>query len=325
MKKVLKIMLCAITVGVVIFAPAVAYKKTSSVESFPKTTPTYKTVVKLWNIDVFEGGIGSRGDFLSKVSLGFKGSGTLVMVISHTVESAKKSVEKGEIPDIVSFGVGVDFLTPYVKKLSETEFKGGENGGQTYAYPWCRGGYFLITKTEDNQPIDQLIVSQNEYNMPYGAINMSKLSAIDTVFEEPLKAYTDFLSGKGALLGTQRDIWRLQKRGVSFFAKPLEKFCDLIQYVAVTTCEESKFSVCHDFCKYLLSNGVQNKITEIGMFPMKNNPYADGLGQYQLKNTEYTVSPFTSAQFIKELNKEFTAQKITNDSLLRFKNVLKRL
>jgi len=70
MKKVLKIILCAITVGVVIFAPAVAYKKTSSVESFPKTTPTYKTVVKLWNIDVFEGGIGSRGDFLSKVSLG---------------------------------------------------------------------------------------------------------------------------------------------------------------------------------------------------------------------------------------------------------------
>ena len=59
------------------------------------TAPSeYKGIISLWQIDGFEGGSGSRKQFLLKVAREFekKNNGVLVMVINHTFLSAKENV-----------------------------------------------------------------------------------------------------------------------------------------------------------------------------------------------------------------------------------------
>ena len=104
----------------------IAYRKTTKTNSFPSNTPTHKMILTLWNIDVFEGGMWSRADFLSAVASEYAKDGVLVMVVSHTIDSAKEMIKRGNTPDMISFGVGADFVTEYAKQLPKISFLGGE-------------------------------------------------------------------------------------------------------------------------------------------------------------------------------------------------------
>ena len=70
----------------------------------------YKGIITLWHVDSFEGGIGSRKQFLLKTARTFEkqNKGVLIMVISHTPESVKESMDKGVYPDLISFGNGTE-------------------------------------------------------------------------------------------------------------------------------------------------------------------------------------------------------------------------
>ena len=83
-----------------------AFPESVKGEEKPIKTEEYKFVLTLWNIDVFEGGMGSRADFLTARANERTDDGIIILVKSHTPESVKKSIENGEIPDMVSFGVG---------------------------------------------------------------------------------------------------------------------------------------------------------------------------------------------------------------------------
>ncbi len=317
----------ALCVSVIVLMPF-AYKKTTAKKELHLSAPEHKCVLTLWNIDVFEGGVGSRADFLSKTSVEFKNDGVLVMVVSHTVDSALSSVEKGALPDMISYGVGVDFVMKYAKSLDKISFSGGEHGGKIYAYPWCVGGYFLIRKNEDNQPIDRLFVSQNTYNLPFGALHFGKIEAENVYYEKPLDAYVNFLSGgkNDALLGTQRDLKRLEQRGVEFFATPINEFNDLVQYVSVLTSDKTRYEYCVNFISYLIGEKIQKKLSQIGMTSAFYSVDGNGaLSNLSVKQVEYTVSPFTDPKLIDRLKGEIIDEKITNNSLLDFKTVLKRL
>ena len=69
----------------------------------------YKGIISLWQIDGFEGGSGSRKQFLLKVARDFEkqNQGVLVMVINHTFLSATENIERGILPDLISFSNGV--------------------------------------------------------------------------------------------------------------------------------------------------------------------------------------------------------------------------
>ena len=324
MKKILRAFLWVLTAFILFFTPVVALKKTGTANDFPLKTEDYKRVLTLWNIDTFEGGIGSRGDFLSEVLLPLADEGTVVLVSAHTVNSAKENLSKGVIPDIVSFGVGADFLAPYVRELPFSVFVGGEISGKTYAVPWCRGGYFFISKTEDHQLIDRLIVSQGEYNRPIFALKEEGAEYNSVEFLSPLDAYTAYLSDESAtLLGTQRDIWRLTRRGVSFYAFPAEKFSDLYQYVAVTTDDEENYSACVETVRRLAGIGAK-ALADIGMFGADANAYDGALGSYDTAKTTLTLSPFTSAEILKDADGVAVAAKEEN-YYEKIKNALKHL
>ena len=326
--KILKgILPFAICIFIIAFMPF-AYKKTSAKQNLPLKTPEHKHVLSLWNIDVFEGGVGSRGDFLSKIAVDFRINGVLVMVVNHTVESAKNSIEQGDLPDMISYGVGVDFVSKYARSLPKIDFSGGKLGGNFFAYPWCAGAYFLIAKNENNQPIDKLFVAKSTYNMPFGAIYFGKVEAKEVEVKNSLDAYSAFVSSKEnvALLGTQRDLKRLEQRGLEFYAEPIGVFSDLVQYVSVFAKDTDRFNECVSFIKYLISEKVQKQLYKIGMLSVFYNVYTEGvMAKVDFSKFQYTVSPFVNCEVLLAVNHGFSTIKITNISLLDFKNVLKRL
>ena len=304
-----------------------AYKKTSKKSSFPNSTPTHKMILTLWNIDLFEGGTWSRTEFLSKVATTYSSNGVLIMVVSHTLESAQKMIDGGVLPDMISFSVGADFVTKYAKKLPKISFSGGEINGDCFAYPWCAGGYFLISKNQDNQPIERLFVSQNQFTMPFGVFYESQIQAKETVRKNPQDAYVSYLaSGKNdCLIGTQRDIFRLEKRGVEFYAKAFENFSDIVQYISIFSSGE-RYGESLDFIKFLTGEKTQKTLGEIGMVSALFGGSSNAnLSQIDFKKIRFSVSPFSNASIILNIIDETWKSNLSFDDFSKFKSVLKRL
>ena len=273
-------------------------------ENNPVVTPSqYKGVITLWQIDSFEGGKGSRKQFLLSVSRNFEkeNKGVLIMVISHTKESAEKAMEEGNYPDMISYGAGVDVVNMSEIKTSKRNL-GGLVGDKSYAVSWCRGGYALFSNPKltgnnggENQgeesekkitEIDDLIVSQSAFTQPLAALALEEITAKKAQIFPPLEAYTKFVSGKiPYFLGTQRDIFRLNVRGFEFDFQPLETFNDLYQYISITATDTDKRFYCQEFIDYLISEKVQSRLNEIGMFS----------SFYQ---TSYELNELTSMQTI---------------------------
>ena len=240
-----------------------------------------RTVVRVWNIDTFEGGKGSRTAFLKSVARELKGE-AYYLVTNYTLEGALSAFAEGDAPDVLSFGVGLSEFAERLLPLPYS-FAGGELGGKTLAYPWCMGGYYLFSLT-DFEGEGRTALSVGGENLPAVAARLEGISGEET---ESVAAYTGFLSGKYRyLLGTQRDVCRFQARGVSVQARPLTKYCDLYQYIGILSSEKRDASLA--FVEALLSPEVQGRLSQIGMFPLENN-------------AERTVSVFSSREALGRL------------------------
>ena len=240
-----------------------------------------RTVVRVWNIDTFEGGKGSRTAFLKSVARELQGE-AYYLVTSYTLEGALSAFAEGEAPDVLSFGVGLSEFAERLLPLPYS-FAGGELGGKTLAYPWCMGGYYLFSLT-DFEGDGRTALSVGGENLPAVAARFEGITGEEA---ESVAAYTGFLSGKYRyLLGTQRDVCRFQARGVSVQARPLTKYCDLYQYIGILSSEKRDASLA--FVEALLSPEVQGRLSQIGMFPLENN-------------AERTVSVFLSSEALGRL------------------------
>ena len=69
----------------------------------------YMGILELWNVDTFEGGSVSRTAFLQKRAMEFEKqhTGTFIMVQSMTLEQVQLNIENGNLPDMISFGIGI--------------------------------------------------------------------------------------------------------------------------------------------------------------------------------------------------------------------------
>lgn len=243
-------------------------KKDASDKIFNKKEE-FKEVITVWHIDTFEGGKWSRREFLNYVAKKFekKNVGVLIMVKSISRDGIVESINKGELPDIVSYGAGVDLVKLAEIKCNKT-FNNGQVNKKQYALPWCKGGYVLFSKADkqmDNK-IEKLVVSQSEYSQPLLSFLSENILTEKIEVLSPLDAYVQFVTGKADyFLGTQRDVERLQAKGYSYNAKPLEHFNDLYQYVSITEKGNSK-NFTQKFIEYLLSEEIQKELTKISMF-----------------------------------------------------------
>ncbi|MBR4762278.1 MAG: hypothetical protein IK086_06545 [Clostridia bacterium] len=268
----------------------------------------YVGIIKLWHIDTFEGGVGSRKQFLLSVAAAYEKAhkGTLIMVVSHTADSAKTAMEEGVFPDMISYGAGVTL--PELSELpAASSFGGGRVGEKTYAAPWCRGGYVLIEnpayKESKKRKDPEAVFSVGRFNdsLTAGALCGKVFNGIAE--KAPLAAYVEFVSGRCRFLfGTQRDIHRLKGRGMDHAATVIEEYNDLYQYISVCA-KENKLAAARGFAEFLLSEKVQKKLSDIGMFSCFYDVEYDDITLKALQNAkfEYTVSAFSSEEFIESL------------------------
>ncbi|MBO4251601.1 MAG: hypothetical protein J5911_02950 [Clostridia bacterium] len=291
----------------------------------------YKGILTLWHIDTFEGGVGSRKQFLLSVSRGFEkeNQGVLVMAMDYTVENAEKAMSEGKFPDLISYGAGVS-----VSNLQPITLKGAGDmqtayNGEVYALCWCRGGYCLIENPDfidGKSATGKLVVSQGKYTNPLVAFALSEKRQADFEILSPINAYIKFTAGKSKyLLGTQRDIHRLMVRGMDFTVTPLDGYNDLYQYISILSQDEKKAFYARKFAAYLVSDSVQSKLNKIGMMSRSLSVEYDSpeLALMQKTVAKSTISAFSSKELIGELqNAGMLAARGDADELLKIKKLV---
>lgn len=221
---------------------------------------TSQRVVTVWNVDTFEGGKGSRTNFLRSVAreVEKERAGVYFLVSSYTAEGARAALGEGKAPDILSFGIGLDGFLERSKPLPDG-FAGGEVGGKCFAFPWCMGGYALFSLTDDFGAEGSCAISAGGCNLPAVAALYADIRGEEI---ESLAAYTGFLNGDFRyLLGTQRDEQRFLARGLTVYRRELPAYNDLFCYISILGEGED----CTAFYEKLLSDGVQERLGEIGM------------------------------------------------------------
>ncbi len=268
---------------------------------------TEKVVVRVWNVDTFEGGKGSRANFLKSVAKSLeKQKKVYYLIENYTAEGAKNAISKGNLPDMLSFGVGLDDGLEYALSLSQSS-AGGEVGGKTRATAWYRGGYALFSLSGFEKE-GKTVISRGGNNLPEVAAALSQIKGEE---HSSLEAYVAFLSGEyDYLLGTQRDYCRFTARGTQVNVKPLSKFCDLYGYMSIFSTE--KWVECNALLTALLSNETQSRLSEIGMYPVEW-----GLDEISREKAEYTVSVFSSQSALEEM-RQIAREKDAEKNLNKF-------
>ncbi len=244
-------------------------------------------VVRVWNVDTFEGGKGSRTSFLKRAANAVEeaNGGVYYLITSYTQEGAEEAFRKGERPDLISFGVGFSAYAESSLPLPY-ESAGGTLGGRTLAVAWCRGGYYLFSQS-GFEGEGETILSDGGNNLVGVA---ARKNGIVGKKEESLTAYTDFLAGKCKyLLGTQRDVCRFRARGVEVAQRELLAYNDLYQYISVLSAE--KRTQCLALIDQLLSEPMQAELSQIGMLPVRGDA------------SQSTVSVFTDNNALEELKR----------------------
>lgn len=254
----------------------------------------YMGILELWNVDTFEGGSVSRTSFLQKRAMEFEKqhTGTFIMVQSMTMEQALLNIENGNLPDMISFGIGlgdeiVDYLSPinFDAKVRQDLISAGKFNNVQLAVPFILGGYTIINETnsqfDKKQIINSLGCGMNGCNNGLLALSLDGYTA-KKLYEnnsqlDTFSAYDKYLDKKfDCLLGTQRDLYRVLNRiekgnmtARSFC--DISSFTDLVQYIAISSKDNIKKEISSQFVKYLLSDVCQQKLSSINMFSVNNS------------------------------------------------------
>lgn len=267
----------------------------------------YKGVLQIWNIDTFEGGKGSRTSFLQNVAKTFekKHQGVFVLVITHTVNSAKEALHRGERPDLLSYGTSCDFVADIARPIENMSYKAATMRGKCYAYPWAVGQYMLISFENNFENIlpENTVLSSNKNALTVVAGVAMGLTGNFTL-QESTTAYNNFVNKKFKyLLGTQRDVARLMSRNLSFYIQPITNFSNLQQYISITTADKGRIASCQSYIELLLSQEIQKKLSQIGMMSLQHNIYTAEHPLYTVEQNKphWTISPFLDAEKLQQL------------------------
>ena len=264
--RIVRVFICFLLLFCICFTFLYGNKKITESKSLSNVEEV-KDIITLWHIDTFEGGTGSRKQFLSKISNEFekKEQNVLMLVVEQTIESAIENLNNNIYPDIISYGNGVE-LENLIDLKIDTDFEGGKVYKTTLAIPWCRGGYCLIENPNFNGKTggELCVISQAKYSVPlYNLLDYNYQIKVLPQFN----AYLEFVNLKAKyLLGTQRDVVRLKNRNMPVKVTPLSYYNDLYQYVSIISKDEERSVISKKFIDFLLLEKTQKRLSEISMF-----------------------------------------------------------
>ena len=262
-----------------------------------------KSVLQLWQIDSFEGGKGSRADYLQKKGNAFsKEYGAYVTVTALSAEAAVLNLENGNIPDLISYGAGICGLESYIGSFTT----------------WCHGGYCLLAVDGNADFTDvnaeNTVINSGKNNYTAAAAMFYGLQNAEC--EKPSGAYVKLINGDYKyLLGTQRDIFRLKTRGVGFTVKPVTEFNDLYQNISVVD-KSANFSVAQRFVGYLMSH--RDDVNKLGLMTESSGLYDDEMKVMEGLDYECKVVAPVNKQ-----TKERLENIIAQSDINMLKNLLK--
>lgn len=281
-----------------------------SLPNLPQTPTTdanvgYQGVINLWLVDSFEGGSGSRQSWLTKRSAKFEtqNKGLFVCVTTLTESQLMDKLADGQNFDMICFSRGVgaslfDKLAPLnvdFGAVMDNFVESGRVGNTTYAVPVYAGVYCLFARQSQQSgdllsncltttftrkigkntvKLAPLVCGFTPYNSPLTALAMSGGKGVfqPDYTKSQYAAYEQFVDNKTAvtLLGTQRDMYRLDKRlqlgkMENLLFAPLTAYTDLVTYVGVSNTTQNT-NVCTKFVQYLLSDTVQQSVVDMSMF-----------------------------------------------------------
>lgn len=247
-------------------------------------------VLTLWQIDSFEGGRGSRAEYLRSLAHDYaKTANVYIEVTALSSDAARTNISAGVVPDIISYGAGFYGIESLVS--------------EGYGKAWCRGAYCLIALSgTDFSSVStaNTVINEGKDNLVSVAALFSGLQGAD--YAAPTSAYVSLISGEyDFLLGTQRDVIRLQTRGESFEVKPLPEFNDLYQYISVLTRDGEKAAVAEEYINYVLLHG--ESLTRIGMLCDGETLYSDEMHALEGVDFSYTIPAVASSGAVDEIKK----------------------
>ncbi len=240
-------------------------------------------MLTVWQIDSFEGGKGSRANYLQKLGNEFtKETKCYVQVLSLSSEAARQNLKNGARPDLISYGAGAYGIESYITD-------------KTASHIWAHGGYCILTVSENADFSD---VSAANTVLNCGTENFAQIAALmrglaGAAAEKPTEAYISLIGGKYKyLLGTQRDIFRLITREVQFKVEPITEFNDLFQLISVTATDGKNIYFANEFIEFINNNSQNlNKIGLMGDKPI----YDDAMAAMEGLNYRYKLaSPISS-------------------------------
>ena len=331
--KIIRVITSILLLACMLFTFTFGYKKIPQKDI--SDGQSYKGIISVWQIDSFDGGVGSRRQFLMGVAreIEKQNSGVLYMVVDHTLESANMAIKNGNLPDVVSYGVGLD-IQQATKLNIEDIYGGGKIDNKTYAVSWCRGGYCIIKNpllTNNDKILYDITVGYGKSNIPLlsymlNANQNENTSKLKIAYLSNQDAFSLFVNGKSkALLGTQRDVYKLANRDMQIEFCALDGFNDLFQYISILTNEEDKKIYCDLFVQKLLSQSVQKKLHKIGMLSCVTNVDYDNEYMAQLQEiTKFkTFSAFCGSSMLNVV-RGYSDQAFNgkSDSLIKIKNML---
>ncbi len=317
MKKTVSVLLIIVWTVLVALSAIFTFKKEKTIDD------ESVSVLELWQIDMFEGGQGSRRQYLSQIASDFEKQNkkVLINVVNKTVEGALWNFTNNVYPDMISFSSGLDGVLPILEKLDVKEdVLGGKLNGDTYAYPWAVGGYVYIVR-EKSEKIQTTYISEGLHNLPTLAAYLEGLTFENQVVCEPLDAFSSFLKDENsALLGTQRDLYRLNGKNYAVKISPIKKFSDLIQYIGVVKGEKKRTAISKNFVDFLAKN-CKESIYKIGMtsygYIEKSNDNRPIDLLFDIKY-EFTTSAFCQNSTIKEIKMLLNDEKTEDDKKMKY-------
>lgn len=209
-----------------------------------------QTVLTVWQVDSFEGGKGSRADFLQKTGKDFsQTNGCFVNVVSLSADAVRLNFSNGIFPDLISYGAGIHGIERYIDSYTT----------------WCYGGYCMLSLDTNTDFSDadnkNTVINSGKDNFAGVAALLCGLNGAAT--EKSTSAYVKLINGNYKyLLGTQRDIYRLKTRGVSFVIKPLTQYNDLYQNISVIS-GNPKSAAAKRYIDYLKSKS--SEVNKLGL------------------------------------------------------------
>lgn len=265
-------------------------------------------VLTLWQIDGFEGGKGSRAQYLSdKAAKLFKKHNKYLNVIPLSADAAQENIKRGELPDMISYAPTFNAHLQYINI-------------RDYAYKtWCYGSYCLLCLGE-NANFDEANASNTVVNA--GKDNLASVAAVASgiggaVSEMPTNAYLQLLNGKYKyLLGTQRDIFRLKTRGETFSVKQITAFNDLYQNISIIARDKARYATCKQFVEYITEN--TSDISKIGLFSKNAERYGDELRFLQENAFDCTLNAPCGEEYTSALK-----SAAGNNDINKIKSLLK--